>query len=65
MTIPSCSSRIADTPERVILIGLDGANFPVMAPLLLDGHLPTTGEIIDQGIAGSLAVPFGHLWMRS
>jgi len=51
----SCSWPKADTPDYVLLIGLDGATFDVMVPLLRNGELPTIGRLIDEGVAGRLA----------
>jgi predicted AlkP superfamily phosphohydrolase/phosphomutase len=40
--------------SRVLIIGLDGATFRVMQPLLNAGKLPTIGRLIAQGVSGVL-----------
>ena len=41
-------------PSRVVLVGLDGATFRVLAPLLSRGELPAFRRLIDEGAWGSL-----------
>lgn len=40
--------------ERVLIIGLDGATFDVLQPLLDAGRLPNLKRAIDDGVAGTL-----------
>jgi len=41
-------------PSRTILIGLDGASFTVLDPLLCDGLMPVLRGIIDSGVRAVL-----------
>ena len=36
-------------PERVVLIGLDGANYEAIKPLILKGKLPNITHLIEKG----------------
>lgn len=40
--------------EKVIVIGLDGATFRLLGPLIAAGQLPALASIIERGIRGSL-----------
>ncbi len=54
---PRMPSRVpprVDTSRRVVLIGLDGATFRVMKPLLAKGELPNFQTLIDRGAHGPL-----------
>lgn len=42
------------TGTRLLLIGLDGASFPVINPFLADGDLPTLSSLVANGQAGTL-----------
>jgi len=42
------------TPYKVLLVGMDGATFRVMEPLLAAGQLPVFRGLIDRGLRGSL-----------
>lgn len=52
-----CQSSPAPDSDhpRLILIGLDGATWDVMGPLMADGHLPNLGRLHDTGAHGRLA----------
>lgn len=39
---------------RVLVVGLDGATFDIIEPLLKDGELPNLGTLIDEGSSGIL-----------
>ncbi len=39
---------------RVIVLGLDGATFTVLRPLMEDGHLPNLAHLARQGVHGKL-----------
>jgi len=41
-------------PLKVLIIGLDGATFDVISPMLKDGKLPTIGKIMKEGTWGEL-----------
>jgi len=47
----SCSSD-ADRPARIIVFGVDAADWGVMANLLRDGKLPNFQRLIDEGATG-------------
>ncbi len=40
--------------ERLLIIGLDGATFDVLTPLMDDGHMPNLRRFIAEGVAGVL-----------
>ena len=40
--------------RRVLVIGLDGATFDVMGPLIEEGYMPNLTRIISEGTAGVL-----------
>ncbi len=40
--------------RRVVVIGLDGATFDVITPLLRDGYLPNVARLIERGAHGPL-----------
>lgn len=39
---------------KVLLVGIDGATFSVLDPLLEAGQLPTTADLIERGVRGVL-----------
>ena len=39
---------------KVVLIGLDGADWNVMRPLMAEGRLPTLSSLVDSGASGDL-----------
>ncbi|MBN1341836.1 MAG: alkaline phosphatase family protein [Phycisphaerae bacterium] len=45
------ATRVADS---VLIIGLDGATFDVLDPLMADGRMPNLKSIVDSGTAGVL-----------
>jgi predicted AlkP superfamily phosphohydrolase/phosphomutase len=47
----SCSSE-ADRPTRIIVFGVDAADWGVMENLLRDGRLPNFQRLIDEGATG-------------
>ena len=51
MCIISCSSE-ADRPTKVIVFGVDAADWGVMANLLEEGRLPNFQKLIDEGASG-------------
>ena len=42
------------TPTRVVLIGLDGATFAILDPLMDNGVMPFLREFTAQGVRGVL-----------
>ncbi|MCP4165712.1 MAG: hypothetical protein GY759_07440 [Chloroflexi bacterium] len=40
--------------SRVLLIGLDGATFDIIRPLVTEGRLPNLARMLEQGAAGEL-----------
>jgi predicted AlkP superfamily phosphohydrolase/phosphomutase len=53
--------------RRTIAIGLDGATFDVLQPLMREGYLPNLKNLMDRGAAGSLRSVFppvtGPAWL--
>lgn len=45
-------TRPADT--RILIVGIDGASFSVIDPLLAEGALPTFARLIDSGVRATL-----------
>jgi predicted AlkP superfamily phosphohydrolase/phosphomutase len=41
-------------PERALLIGLDGADWRVLRPLIAAGAMPNLAELINRGVSGNL-----------
>src|SRR5262245_33657456 len=39
-----------EDPHRVVLIGLDGATFSILGPLMADGIMPFLKEFTDRGV---------------
>ena len=52
---PARSERPA--AERALLLGLDGATFDIITPLIADGELPVLAKLIKTGASGSLVSP--------
>jgi predicted AlkP superfamily phosphohydrolase/phosphomutase len=49
------AARSTDPPaRRVLIIGLDGATFDVLDPLMEAGYLPRLKEAVESGVAGPL-----------
>ena len=48
------AARGDDGPNRVLVIGLDGATFDLIKPWAADGYLPTLKRLLDEGAHGSL-----------
>lgn len=44
----------APRPNRVLVLGLDGATFDLIRPWVAAGHLPTLGRIMAEGAQGEL-----------
>ena len=40
--------------KRVLIVGLDGATFDVLDPLMAEGRMPRLKEAIASGVAGVL-----------
>ena len=41
-------------PPRTLIIGLDGATFDLITPLVRAGYVPTLARLIAQGVYGLL-----------
>jgi predicted AlkP superfamily phosphohydrolase/phosphomutase len=41
--------------DRVLVIGLDGATFDILNPMLEEGIMPNLQRLIDEGTSGPLA----------
>lgn len=52
-------ARGAEPPFRVFLIGLDGASWNVMTPLLREGRLPNIRSLMENGAYAELRSTFG------
>ncbi len=54
--LPSAPKHVADNdvPNKVLVLGLDGATFDLIKPWAAAGHLPTLKRIMEQGAHGSL-----------
>ena len=50
----ACASPSPEPARRVFLIGIDGATWDVMDPLLKAGRLPNLAALIDEGVRASL-----------
>ncbi len=50
-------------PERLLIVGWDGADWDILEPLMRDGYLPTLSAMVQEGLRGDLAstIPF-HSW---
>ncbi len=44
-----------DTQTKVLLLGLDGASWNVMRPMLDRGALPNLARVVEQGVSGPMA----------
>lgn len=52
LTIPMAVSDTED--QKVLVIGLDGADWDVIRPLMEDGQMPNLKRLVDQGKHGNL-----------
>ena len=46
--------EVAALARRVLIIGLDGATFDIIGPLMNEGHMPHLKRIIEEGTSGIL-----------
>ena len=44
--------------NKLLVIGLDGASFNVLDPLIEKGHLPTISKLITGGVRSNLETTF-------
>lgn len=51
---PAPVRPLAGTAKRVMIIGLDGATFDVLGPLMEEGRLPRLKEVVGEGASGIL-----------
>jgi predicted AlkP superfamily phosphohydrolase/phosphomutase len=52
----SCAKgdRLPQTAEKILIIGLDGATFDVLDPLMADGRMPHLQRLVAKGTSGVL-----------
>ncbi|MBI5866558.1 MAG: alkaline phosphatase family protein [Planctomycetes bacterium] len=60
-TLDSCAQKFAPAPrplrsltDRLLIIGLDGATFDVLDPMMAAGRMPNLKYFVEQGAAGIL-----------
>ena len=52
--VVSASRKNSDGPNKVLVLGLDGATFDLVKPWAAAGYLPTLKRLMDEGAHGSL-----------
>ncbi len=52
--LTGCGSEGPDTPPRVLLIGLDGAEWDLLRPMMEAGEMPNLKGLVDSGVSGNL-----------
>ena len=53
-TVPPPRREVEALAQRVLIIGLDGATFDILGPLMDEGYMPNLKRICDQGTSGIL-----------
>ena len=53
-SLPRAKRPLKPLADRLLIIGLDGATFDVLAPLLAAGRMPNFQRFIENGVAGVL-----------
>jgi predicted AlkP superfamily pyrophosphatase or phosphodiesterase len=53
-TFLGCHERKAAGTPQLIVIGIDGADWNMVDPLIADGRLPNLASLIERGVRGSL-----------
>ena len=53
VSVPA-SRKQSDRPNKVLVLGLDGATFDLIKPWAAAGHLPTLKRLMEEGAHGSL-----------
>lgn len=51
----ACGETVADVPRKVLLVGIDGAAWSVILPMINDGRLPALESLMETGAYGELA----------
>ncbi len=51
---PASARPLQAAAERVLIIGLDGATFDMLDPLMSEGRMPRLRDAIERGVAGVL-----------
>jgi hypothetical protein len=51
---PLSCTGVEPSPSRVLLVGVDGLEWQVLAPLLRDGQLPNLARLMSRGVYGRL-----------
>ncbi|MEO0248752.1 MAG: alkaline phosphatase family protein, partial [candidate division WOR-3 bacterium] len=44
--------------RRLLFIGLDGATFDLIEPLMREGRMPTLARLVSEGVSGPLETVF-------
>lgn len=52
--LAQASSKRAEGPNKVLVLGLDGATFDLIKPWAAAGYLPTLKRLMEEGAHGSL-----------
>jgi len=55
VAVPGCGdSRRAPTGGRVLMIGLDGAEWNLIRPMMAAGEMPNLAKLVSRGVSGDL-----------
>ncbi len=54
---PPAGLEVEDTGLRVLLFGVDGANWKVFGPLIADGTMPVARRLVESGVHATLISP--------
>jgi predicted AlkP superfamily phosphohydrolase/phosphomutase len=53
-TLSTCCPELSVARKRVLVLGLDGADWRILDPLISEGRLPALGQLVDAGAAAPL-----------
>jgi hypothetical protein len=54
---PPKGLEVCDTGLRVLVFGVDGANWKVFGPLIENGKMPVAGKLVESGVHATLISP--------